>query len=419
MKQYVSMKRSGVPWADTIPETWGVQRGKNILKLLSRPIQDDDEIVTCFRDGEVTLRKNRREDGFTVALQENGYQGIEPGDLVVHGMDGFAGAIGISNSRGKATPVLNVMDSTQNKKYLMYYLRALAYKDVFMSLSTGIRVRSCDLRWNKIAVLPFLIPPLMEQNIIAAYLDDQIGKIDSTIEIVKNSIEEYKLWKASIIFEAVTKGLNSSAKMRNSGVEWIGNMPADWPVKVLFQLVTQVKHKNAEMIEKNLLSLSYGKIKRKNIDTTDGLLPVSFDGYNIIEANDIVLRLTDLQNDHTSLRIGRATERGIITSAYVTIRPMEGVNSEYLYYLLHAFDLKKGLYGMGSGVRQGLNYDEVKMVKLPYAPEETQKEIVGFLNEKCLKIDTIILEKQLLIDDLDAYKRSLVFETVTGKRKVV
>ena len=419
MKQYVSMKRSGVPWADTIPETWSVQRGKNILKLLSRPIQDDDEIVTCFRDGEVTLRKNRREDGFTVALQENGYQGIEPGDLVVHGMDGFAGAIGISNSRGKATPVLNVMDSTQNKKYLMYYLRALAYKDVFMSLSTGIRVRSCDLRWNKIAVLPFLIPPLMEQNIIAAYLDDQIGKIDSTIEIVKNSIEEYKLWKASIIFEAVTKGLNSSAKMRNSGVEWIGNMPADWPVKVLFQLVTQVKRKNAEMIEKNLLSLSYGKIKRKNIDTTDGLLPVSFDGYNIIEANDIVLRLTDLQNDHTSLRIGRSTERGIITSAYVTIRPMEGVNSEYLYYLLHAFDLKKGLYGMGSGVRQGLNYDEVKMVKLPYAPEETQKEIVGFLNEKCLKIDTIILEKQLLIDDLDAYKRSLVFETVTGKRKVV
>ena len=162
MKQYDQMKSSGVPWADTIPASWNVRRGKTILTLLSRAIRDDDEIITCFRDGEVTLRKNRREDGFTVALQENGYQGIEPGDLVVHGMDGFAGAIGISDSRGKATPVLNVMDSSQNKKYLMYYLRALAYKDVFMSLSTGIRVRSCDLRWNKLAVLPFIHPRNMQ-----------------------------------------------------------------------------------------------------------------------------------------------------------------------------------------------------------------------------------------------------------------
>ena len=116
MKQYLITKKSGVPWAEIIPESWDVIRGKNILTLLSRPIKEDDEIITCFRDGQVTLRKNRREEGFTVALQENGYQGIEPGDLVVHGMDGFAGSIGVSDSRGKATPVLNVMDSSQNKK---------------------------------------------------------------------------------------------------------------------------------------------------------------------------------------------------------------------------------------------------------------------------------------------------------------
>ena len=418
MEHYV-MKKSGVPWVNMIPETWSVRRGKTILKLLDRPIRDDDEIITCFRDGEVTLRKNRREDGFTIALQETGYQGIEPGDLVVHGMDGFAGSIGISDSRGKATPVLNVMDSTQNKRYLMYYLRALAYKDVFMSLSTGIRVRSCDLRWNKLAVLPFLIPPIEEQNAIVSFLDDQISQIDSIIEEVKASIEEYKQWKASTIFEAVTKGLNPNSEMRDSGIEWIGMMPENWPIRALFQLVTQVKNKNSDLSEKNLLSLSYGKIKRKNIDTTDGLLPSSFDGYNIIEANDIVLRLTDLQNDHTSLRVGRSTEKGIITSAYVTIRPMKEVDSEYLYYVLHAFDLKKGFYGMGSGVRQGLNYDEVKMVKLPFAPKEAQRQIVDFLDEQCARIDAVISEKKALITDLDSYKRSLIYEAVTGKRKVV
>ena len=162
-KGYMEMKDSGIEWIEAIPAHWDILRGKNVLRLLERPVKPEDDVVTCFRDGEVTLRKNRREEGFTNSLKEIGYQGIEPGDLIVHGMDGFAGAIGISDSRGKASPVLNVMDSNQNKRYLMYYLRAMAYKDVFMALSTGIRVRSCDLRWNKLSVFPFLIPKRLNQ----------------------------------------------------------------------------------------------------------------------------------------------------------------------------------------------------------------------------------------------------------------
>ena len=115
----------------------------------------------------------------------------------------------------------------------------------------------------------------------------------------------------------VYKRQDPDAEMKDSGIEWVGKIPKGWSVNVLFQLITQVKNKNVGLKEKNLLSLSYGKIKRKNIETTDGLLPASFDNYNIIEENDIVLRLTDLQNDHTSLRVGRVTERGLITSAYV------------------------------------------------------------------------------------------------------
>lgn len=109
------MKDSGIEWIGEIPANWGVLRGKVILTLLERSVMADDGVITCFRDGEVTLRSKRREEGFTISLQEIGYQGIEPGDLVVHGMDGFAGAIGISDSRGKGTPVLNVLDSTENK----------------------------------------------------------------------------------------------------------------------------------------------------------------------------------------------------------------------------------------------------------------------------------------------------------------
>lgn len=202
-------------------------------------------------------------------------------------------------------------------------------------------------------------------------------------------------------------------KTKDSGIEWIGSVPSHWRVHTLYQLVTQVKEKNSNLQEKNLLSLSYGKIKRKDIDSPDGLLPASFDGYNIIEDGDIVLRLTDLQNDHTSLRVGLATERGIITSAYTTLRPIDTSNSKYLFYLLHAFDLKKGFYGMGSGVRQGLNYAEVKELRIVLPRQDEKDTIVQFLDEQCVQIDTVIEEAKLSVAEYKKWRASIVFEAVT------
>lgn len=203
--------------------------------------------------------------------------------------------------------------------------------------------------------------------------------------------------------------------MKQSGIDWIGEIPDDWKINQLSKIVSQVKNKNIGLKENNLLSLSYGKIKRKNINTNDGLLPASFDGYNIISDGDIVLRLTDLQNDHTSLRVGRATEQGIITSAYTTLHPVDYDNSKYLYYILHSFDLKKGFYGMGSGVRQGLNYDEVKTLKVPLPPKATQQSIAEYLDKKLSEIDSIIEESKKSIEEYKAWKQSVIFEAVTGK----
>lgn len=203
------------------------------------------------------------------------------------------------------------------------------------------------------------------------------------------------------------------AQMRDSGVPWIQSIPEAWGIRVLFQLADQVKNKNKDLLERNLLSLSYGRIKRKDINNPEGLLPESFDGYNIIEANDIVLRLTDLQNDHTSLRVGQSVERGIITSAYTTLRPSALVNPQYLYYVLHAYDLIKGFYGMGAGVRQGLNYDEVKTIKVPFPPHSEQAMIVAFLNDQVGQIDSIIAEAQASISEYKQWKASTIFEKVT------
>lgn len=173
-------------------------------------------------------------------------------------------------------------------------------------------------------------------------------------------------------------------EMKDSGVEWIGMMPSKWELVQLGSLFSEHKQKNIGMQSKNLLSLSYGNIIRKDINTSDGLLPESFEGYNVIDDGDIVLRLTDLQNDQRSLRVGLCCEKGIVTSAYVTLRKRSfALNSKYFYYLIHSYDIRKGFYGMGAGVRQGLNYAGVKKVMLTLPPADEQKGIITFLDKKC------------------------------------
>ena len=201
--------------------------------------------------------------------------------------------------------------------------------------------------------------------------------------------------------------------MKPSGIEWIGIIPDDWKTNTAFQIFTQVKNKNEGLQEQNLLSLSYGKIKRKGIETVGGLLPESFDGYNIIEADDIVLRLTDLQNDQKSLRVGLSPERGIVTSAYLTLRNRSNSLPQYLYYYLHAFDISKGFYGMGAGVRQGLNWDGLKWLKILTPPVPEQKKIVRFLDTKCARIDAVIEQTRASIEEYKKLKQSVITQAVT------
>ena len=202
-------------------------------------------------------------------------------------------------------------------------------------------------------------------------------------------------------------------EMKDSGIAWIGAMPRAWKMNTIAQIFLQVKCKNTGLQEKNLLSLSYGKVKRKSIDTVEGLLPESFDGYNIIEKDDIVLRLTDLQNDHTSLRVGLAEERGIITSAYLTIRNRSNFCPKYLYYYLHSFDIAKGFYGMGAGVRQGLNWDGVKWLKIlaPSVPE--QERIAAFLDAECAEIDAVLEKTRASIEEYKKLKQAVITQAVT------
>lgn len=202
-------------------------------------------------------------------------------------------------------------------------------------------------------------------------------------------------------------------EMKDSGIEWIGEIPKSWTITSLSALFSERKCKNSGLTENNLLSLSYGNIVRKNIESNEGLLPASFETYNIIEPGNIVFRLTDLQNDKRSLRTGLCQERGIITSAYVTLQIRSDDSPRYMHYLFHTYDLCKVFYGMGDGVRQGMNYEDLKRLRILRPDQETQRRIADYLDRKCSQIDAIIARQQEVIEKLKAYKLSVITEAVT------
>lgn len=413
------MKESGIEWVGLIPISWDVQKGKTILTRLERPILPDDGVITCFRDGEVTLRSKRREEGFTISLQEAGYQGIEVGDLVIHGMDGFAGAIGISDSRGKATPVLNVLDSTQDKKYLMYYLRDMAYNGVFLALATGIRVRSCDTNWNKIKNLPYTVPPIEEQKRISGFLDRQCSEIDKLIRQTKHSIDEYKKLKASIVEKAVTKGVRNDSAMKDSGSVWFGSIPVSWEmkrIKYLFHIKKDIAGEEGHTV----LSITQRGVIPKDLSKNEGQIAANYSNYQLVNVGDFAMNHMDLLTGWVDI----SHYNGVTSPDYrvFVLDDLQNNSPKYFLYLMQMCYMNHIFYGLGQGVsgmgRWRLQADKFLNFVVSVPPYEEQVEIAEYLDEKCAEIDRIIMQKESIVSELGNYKRTLIHEYVTGKKEV-
>lgn len=413
------MKDSGISWIGEIPEDWRIIAHKYIMHKDKNICEhyNNEDILSLTMSG--VIKRDLENPTGKMPASFDGYQYVEPEDLLLclFDIDVTPRCVGIVKNYGLTSPAYSrfKIHNGYSNKYYDYLLRMIDNDKIFVHLSKNLRNSLTETDFGAIKTI---VPPFSEQQRIAEFLDKKCGEIDNVLEKTRASIEEYKKLKQSVITQAVTKGLKPNAKMKDSGIPWIGEIPKDWIVNTVFQLFTPVKCKNENMLEHNLLSLSYGKLKRKNINISSGLLPENFESYNIIEPNDIILRLTDLQNDHKSLRVGLADEKGIITSAYVTLRNRTKNLSKYLYYYLHSFDIAKGFYGMEAGVRQGLNWDGLKWLKITIPEVNEQQEIVNFLDKKCEEIDDLINKKEQLIMEFETYKKSLIYEYVTGKKEV-
>ena len=198
---------------------------------------------------------------------------------------------------------------------------------------------------------------------------------------------------------------------KDSGIEWIGDIPTDWTCANLGAIAKQRKNLNKDGGVDNVLSLSYGSIRRRVMDNT-GLLPESFNTYNVIEDGDVVLRLTDLQNDQRSLRVGICHEQGIITAAYTTLEP-QSIDSRYLFYSLAVFDYWKGFYGLAGGVRQSLTFDGIRSLRFPLPSRIEQQAIANYLDAKTDEIDALVADCEREVGLLQEYRKAVISEAVT------
>ena len=415
------MKDSGIEWIGEIPEDWKINSMFQLFtQVKNKNYTLSETNLLSLSYGKIKRKNINTTDGLLPQSFDT-YNIVQKNDIVLRltdlQNDHKSLRVGISNEQGIITSAYVTLRNRTNNlsQYLYYYLHSFDVAKGFYGMGSGVRQ---GLTWDDLKLFKFVIPSQKEQQKISACLDRKCTEIDSVISKTKATIEEYKKLKQSVITQAVTKGIIPNRPMKDSGIEWIGEIPQEWETNSMFQLFVQVKNKNRLLSETNLLSLSYGKIKRKDINTTDGLLPQSFDTYNIVQENDIVLRLTDLQNDHKSLRVGIANEQGIITSAYITIRNTSDNLAKYLYYYLHSFDISKGFYGMGSGVRQGLVWDDLKLFKFVIPSKNEQQEIANYLDEKCSEIDKLIAKKEQLLTEMENYKKAVIYEYVTGKKEV-
>ena len=416
MKQYPKYKDSKIPWIGDVPEHWEKRRTKNMFVRMNRPVEPDDEVITCFRDGQVTLRKNRRTDGFTESFKEIGYQGIRPGDLVVHQMDAFAGAIGVSDSKGKGTPVYICLhpQGEYSNFYYAYLLREMARKGYIKSLYRGIRERSSDFRYDTLGKLFLPIPPYSEQQAIVEFLDSAVEKIDRYIAAKEAEIEKLGTLKQSVISQAVTKGLNPNAPMKDSGIPWIGDVPEHWEKRRTKNMFVRM-NRPVEPDDEVITCFRDGQVTLRKNRRTDGFTE-SFKeiGYQGIRPGDLVVH----QMDAFAGAIGVSDSKGKGTPVYICLHPQGEYSNFYYAYLLREMARKGYIKSLYRGIRErssDFRYDTLGKLFLPIPPYSEQQAIVEYIDEQVQKIDTSIINIRQQIEKLKVYKQRLISDAVTGK----
>ena len=428
VNQYI-MKDSGVQWIGQVPKHWEVCRVKDLFMLTTGgtpkdfdQLNDEEETIDWYTPIDIKedaneLFTSKRKLSLTLS-QKNNIRIFPAHSLLFSGI-GNVGKIGYLNNSGYANQQLTaLMPKRGYSKYYYYFLAA--FKDPIKDNAFYTVVPIVNNSY--ISAIPIALPPLSEQRAIADWLDAKCADIDAAIELQQRMIDKLKAYKTAVIHQAVTKGLDKNANLKDSGVQWIGEVPEHWEVCHLGSIFKENVRLNTEEKETNALQFRLGEIISKSKGNSK-YIPISLSGYNIVEPNVIMINGLNLSFDFISQRVALVKERGVITSTYIAIAPScyiedENTTSRYACYLLKAYDTCKVLHSMGRGLRATLSYSTLSKMPILLPPLSEQRAIADWLDAKCADIDATIALKEQKQEKLKAYKKTIIFEYVTGKKQV-
>lgn len=426
------MKDSGIRWMGTIPTTWSVERVKHgFVRKKEEAHQDNPRVLSLARAG-VKERDISNNEG-QIAESYYNYNPVEVDDLLINPMDLYSGAnCSISKIEGVISPAyinLRYLEG-HNPNYYDYYFKIQYWMMAFFAHGKGV---SFENRWtlnaDTLMNYPIITPSYEEQCRIVSYLDEKCAQIDAIIEKQQEIIEKLKEYKLSVITEAVTKGLNPDAEMKDSGVESIGFIPKDWKICRLRNIGVPQNgiSKGGEYFGSGDPFVSYGDVYRNYSlpNSVKGLIQSTEDEKEkySVEEGDIFFTRTSETIDEVGFScvcektIPNATFAGFL----IRVRPF---NKDSLftgfakYYFRSNHHRKYYAKEMNLVTRASLGQDLLKSVPILLPPNEEQRIIAKYLDKKCTQIEHTINYKEILIQRLSEYKKTLIYEVVTGKREV-
>ena len=422
------MKDSGIEWIGEIPEGWEVSQLKYAIRWKSEKGCPDAPVLSLYRDFGVVPKDSRDDNHNVTSLDTSNYKVVDIGDLVINKMKAWQGSMAVSDYRGIVSPAYHVCSITSNKvnkRYLHHLLRNPAYLPEYARLSTGMRIGQWDLGFDDFKNIPFLIPPLDEQAKIADYLDNGCASLDAILDKTRSSIEEYKKLKQAVITQAVTKGVRGDREMKDSGNPWFGQIPADWKlsrVGLHFSIILGKMLCTAPLNDTYTLEPYYCAADVHFDGVADGerkkmwFSPVEKELYRVSVGDLLVVE--GGAGAGGSAIVEKQDSDTYIQNSIMIVRSKGSADNRYLRYLLE-FLVKQGYIDIVCNKATIPHFTKDKLSCVPFClcPAGEQEEIADYLDTKCAEIDRLIAKKEQLVKELESYKKSLIYEVVTGKRE--
>lgn len=407
-KDIITSSRSGI---------WGNEEKGDANDIVCYRVADFDYSNLCLKFDNITYRN--------VLPEQANEKLLSKGDLLLEKSGGGekmpVGRVVLVNSPLRAVCSNFIQALSVNKKqsarfvlYLFHSIYSNRINTLFFNQTTGIQ----NLKTAHYLAQEIFLPPYSEQEAIAAYLDKECEKIGRKIELLERKADAYSRLRRSLINRAVTRGLNPNVSLKPSGNNWIGDIPQHWGYERVEKYFHNNTSYNKDFQYKHAFKFFKGTIIHKDETFEEDEYQDTYEKYTIVESNDIIINGLNLNYDLKSMRVGKVTENGIITSAYIVLRPYNNVCSDFFNYLFKAFDYRKFFHGMGKGIRLTLSFNELRYFEIPIPPIDEQKKIAAYLDEKCAKIDAILEKINTEVELLKELKRSLINEVVTGQRAI-